>query len=78
MVVVPVPTEVTRAVLVPVLVTVATAGLELVQVRAEDGKTFAVRTSEPYVPFWMYSVVEVLFREIPTTVTAQVAETEPP
>ena len=74
MVVVPLATAVTR----PVSETVATAGLELVQVRAEDGKTFAVRTSEPYVPFWMYSVVEVLFREIPTTVTAQVAETEPP
>ena len=57
MVVVPVPTEVTLAVLVPVLATVATAGLELVQVMflfaASFGVMVAVRTSLPYVPFWI-------------------------
>ena len=74
MVVVPLATAVTR----PVLDTVATAGLELVQVREDEGQTVAVSCSVPYVLPLIVSVVEVLFRLMPSTDTVQVAETVPP
>ncbi len=61
------PTAVTR----PVLETVATAGLELVQVTflltASAGVMVAVSCSVPYVLPFMRSVVEVLFRDTPST-----------
>ena len=66
MVVVPLATAVTR----PVLETVATAGLELVQVYEAEGYTVAVSCSVPPIRIF----VEVLFREMPATVMTQVAD----